>query len=121
MATFEDVRRLGLPLPEVTEGTFYGTAALKVRGNMKWAVAEGHRGDNPAGDAIGAALPRNSGRVEHHEALPYANVAAALEKVQASDAAPTTKLCIRFLVLTACRSGQVRHARWDEIDLEAAV
>ena len=32
MATFEDVRRLGLPLPEVTEGTFYGTAALKVRG-----------------------------------------------------------------------------------------
>ena len=35
MATSEDVRRLGLPLPEVTEGTFYGTAALKVRGNMK--------------------------------------------------------------------------------------
>ena len=31
MATFEDVRRLGTRLPEVTEGTFYGTAALKVR------------------------------------------------------------------------------------------
>lgn len=88
---------------------------------MKWAVAEGHRGDNPAGDAIGAALPRNSGRVVHHEALPYANVAAALEKVQISEAAPATKLCFRFLVLTACRSGQVRRARWDEIDLEAAV
>ena len=24
---------------------------------MKWAIAEGHRGDNPAGEAIGAALP----------------------------------------------------------------
>lgn len=70
---------------------------------MKWAVAEGHRGDNPAGDAIGAALPRGSGRVEHHKAFPHAEVAAALEKVQASEAALATKLCIRFLVLTACR------------------
>ena len=26
---------------------------------MKWAVAEGYREDNPAGDAIGAALPRH--------------------------------------------------------------
>ena len=32
MATFEDVRRRGMRLPEVTEGTFYGTTALTVRG-----------------------------------------------------------------------------------------
>ena len=31
MATFDDVRRLGTGLPEVTESTSYGTAALKVR------------------------------------------------------------------------------------------
>ena len=90
----------------------------RVSAVMKWAVAEGHRGDNPAGDAIGAALPRGSGRVEHHKAQPHAE---ALEKVQASEAALATKLCICFLVLTACRSGEVRGARWNEIDLEAAV
>ncbi len=28
---------------------------------MKWAVAQGYRDDNPAGDAITAALPKNSG------------------------------------------------------------
>lgn len=27
---------------------------------MKWAVAQGHRGDNPAGKALSAALPSNA-------------------------------------------------------------
>ena len=31
MATFDDVRRLGLALPEMVESTSYGTPALKVR------------------------------------------------------------------------------------------
>ena len=31
----------------------------------------------------------------------------------------TAKLAFEFLVLTACRSGEVRLAQWDEIDLEA--
>ena len=31
MATFDDVRLLGMQLPEVTESTSYGTPALKVR------------------------------------------------------------------------------------------
>lgn len=31
MATFDDVQRLGLTLPEVTVSTSYGTPALKVR------------------------------------------------------------------------------------------
>ena len=31
MATFDDVRRLGMELPEVVESTSYGTPALKVR------------------------------------------------------------------------------------------
>lgn len=46
MATFDDVRRLGMRLPEVTEGTFYGTAALKVRGKgfcRMWSEREHNR------------------------------------------------------------------------------
>ena len=31
MVTFDDVRRLGLQLPEATESTWYGTPGLKVR------------------------------------------------------------------------------------------
>jgi hypothetical protein len=38
-ATFATVRRLGLPLPGVEEGTTYGTPALKVRGKMFACIA----------------------------------------------------------------------------------
>jgi integrase len=86
---------------------------------MRWAVAQGHREDNPAGEAIGAALPRNGVQVRHLPALPYAKVTGALETVRGSTAAPATVLAFEFLVLTACRSGEVRGAQWKEIDLEA--
>ena len=32
---------------------------------MKWTVAQGHRTDNPAGDAISAALPNNNAQRVH--------------------------------------------------------
>ena len=88
---------------------------------MKWSIAERHRQDNPAGDAITAALPRRSAHVQHHRALPHSDVAAALAAVDTSDAWPATKLGFAFLTLTAARSGEVRGARWHEIDSEAAV
>ena len=87
---------------------------------MKWAVAQGHRQDNPAGEAIAAALPRNGAVRKHMAALPHSEVAGALAKVRASAAGTSTKLAFEFLVLTAARSGEVRLATWDEIDLTAA-
>ncbi len=86
---------------------------------MKWAVAEGHREDNPAGDAIGAALPKSAGPQKHQRALPHAEVSEAVHKVRASNAWPATKLAFEYLVLTAARSGEVRGAKWNEIDPEA--
>ena len=83
---------------------------------MKWAVAQGYREDNPAGDAISAALPKNSVRRQHQRALPHTQVAEALERVRGSKAHRVTALAFEFLVLTACRSGEVRGARWDEVD-----
>ena len=87
---------------------------------MKWAVAQGYRGDNPAGDAISAALPKNGSVRRHQRALPFGEVGAALAKVRTSGAHGLTALAFEFLVLTACRSGEVRLATWDEVDLESA-
>ena len=87
---------------------------------MRWAIAQGYRTDNPAGDAIAAALPSNMGRRRHHRALPHADVATSVARVRASGAYPTTVLAFEFLVLTACRSGEVRGAQWDEINLDEA-
>ena len=86
---------------------------------MRWAVAQGYREDNPAGDAIGAALPKNGVRAQHLPALPYAEVAGAIETVRRFGANAATVLAFEFLVLTACRSGEVRGARWEEMDVEA--
>ena len=55
----------------------------------------------------------------HQRALPHGGVACAIEAVRASEASLAARLAFEFLVLTACRSGEVRLARWDEIDLEA--
>ena len=88
---------------------------------MKWAIAQGYRNDNPAGEALGAALPRHNGVKAHQRALPHSEVGTALAKVRASGAYAASVLAFEFLVLTACRSGEVRLARWDELDLEAAV
>ena len=88
---------------------------------MKWAVAQGYRVDNPAGDAIAAALPRAGARIVHRPALPHAEVGAALARVRGSGAYRGLVLAFEFLVLTAARSGEVRGARWDEIDRGAAV
>ena len=52
-------------------------------------------------------------------ALPHGEVAAALATVRESSAYATTILAFEFLTLTAARSGEVRGANWDEIDLDA--
>ena len=88
---------------------------------MKWAVAQNYRTDNPAGEAISAALPKSNGPAKHFRALPYSEVGAAIEKIRQSGAYIGTKLAFEFLVLTATRSGEVRGAKWREIDLEARV
>ena len=88
---------------------------------MKWAVAQGFRADNPAGDTLGQALGRQADVTQHMRALPHREVAGAIQAVQDSHAGLSTKLAFAFLVLTAARSGEVRLATWEEIDLEAKV
>ena len=84
-----------------------------------WAIAQGWRQDNPAGRSLLKVLPKLPKVKNHHPALPYAEVPAALEQVRESTADPVTKLSFEFLVLTASRSGEVRLAEWSEIDLKS--
>ena len=86
---------------------------------MKWAVVQGHRADNPAGEALDGALPRNNGTRQHHRAIPHSRVADAIAAVQACKALPQTKLLFEFAVLTCARSLEARAAEWNEIDLNA--
>ena len=88
---------------------------------MKWAVAHGFRTDNPAGDMLSQALGRQADVTQHMRALPHREVATAIHTVQDSQAGMSTKLAFEFLILTAARSGEVRLATWEEMNLEAQV
>lgn len=89
---------------------------------MRWSIAAGHRTDDPAGPALSAALPRHTAPTKHFASLPHDEVAAALDKLAASDRAwPPIVACLRFLAATAARSGEARFAVWDEIDLDTRI
>ena len=90
-----------------------------IRSTLSWAQAHGLVETNMAGEAINGALPAQPAVKEHLRALPYREVGTALETVEASASSLSAKLCFRFTVLTAARSGEARGATWDEIDLDA--
>ena len=91
----------------------------RIRAIFSWAQAHNYiPGENVAGEAISGALPTIAIGKTHFRALPYQEVAAALEKVEGTNASMAAKYCLRFLVLTAARSGEAREATWSEIDLD---
>ena len=82
------------------------------------ATVKGYVDSNPV-EPIGAALPKNGTKIEHRESLPHADVQAALRTIRGGAGNIDAKLCLKFLTLTAVRSGEARGAVWSEIDLEA--
>ena len=112
-----DVMSLLLPIwtnkPETAQRVRQRIGAV-----MKWAIAQGFREDNPAGEALGAALPKPGTHRGHHRALPHPEVGEAIAKIRGSGAGLSTVLAFELIVLTACRSGEVRLATWAEMDLE---
>ena len=99
-----------------TKATTARRVKQRIGAVLTWAIGQGYRQDNPA-DAATAVLPRGAKATTHMASLAPAEVAGALAKVAAADAAAPAKLALRFLVLTAARSGEVRGAQWAEIDL----
>ncbi len=93
----------------------------RMRTIFKWAMAHDFMESNPAGEAIDGALPPMPKVKAHFRSLPYQEVAAALEIVEASQASLAARLCFRFLVLTAARPSEARGATWSQINFEDRV
>jgi integrase len=68
--------------------------------------------------AVNSSLPEQPSKTGRFEAMPYARVpefSDALKKRISMG-----RLALEALILTATRSGEIRGARWSEVDLEAA-
>lgn len=86
---------------------------------LDWARGRGlGEGVHPM-EGISKALPRQPDKDRHFAALPWRDVPALMERIEAMDGVGA--LALRFAILTAARSGEVRGARWEEIDLDAKV
>ena len=60
--TFDIVREIGLALPDVEEGTMYGSPALKVRGNLLACMAI-HKSAEPESLAVRIDFDRRAGLI----------------------------------------------------------
>ena len=101
--------------------------AKRLRGRIERildaAAVRGFRvGDNPArwrGHLQNLIAKPKALTRGHHAALPYDQLQAFMAQLRVRQSMAARAL--EFAILTACRSGEVRKARWDEIDLPKAV
>lgn len=100
--------------------------ATRVRGRIEsildWAtVSQFRQGDNPArwrGHLENLlANPNRIAPVRNHPALPWREMPAFM--VRLAQCRGVAARAAAFAILTAARSGEVRGATWDEVDLEA--
>jgi hypothetical protein len=102
--------------------------AKRLRGRIEavldYAAAQGWRaGENPARwrGHLSNILPppRRIARVEHHAALPWAEIATFVAELRAQTGVAARAL--EFTILTAARTGETLGATWSEIDFDAAL
>lgn len=100
--------------------------AKRLRGRIEavldWATFNKYRsGENPArwkGHLEHSlARPSKVAKVKHHSAMPYPELPAFMKELRSRSGSGARAL--ELLILTACRSGEVRGASWDEIDFES--
>lgn len=102
--------------------------AVRLRGRIesvldRAAALKHRRGDNPARwkgnlDTM-LANPKRVAKTEHHAALPYGQMGAFMQTLRADDAHSARAL--ELVILTACRTTEIAEARWDEVDVDAAL
>lgn len=106
--------------------TAHPESAMKTRGRimkvLDAAKVRGLRGgENPArwGGHLEHYLAPSDKEVQHHRALSGEKVGAFYRDLRGRDS--VTAQALAFVILTASRPGEVRAARWDEIDLKNEV
>lgn len=118
--TVQDVLRVLKPIWETKTET-----ASRLRGRIEavlsWATVAGHRtGDNPARwvGNLKELLPAASkvAKEGNHPALAIDDAARWFADLRRREGFGAR--AVEFAALTAARSGEVRGARWDEIDLD---
>ena len=85
---------------------------------LNFAHGKGWRSTEAPGRSVTVGLPRQP-KGGNYRAMPFADVPTFVAEVRA--AVPTTgRIALLFQIYTAARPGEVRAARWGQIDLSKA-
>ena len=118
----DDIAAIVLGLLRAGKAPTAKAVRQRIRLVFDWAIAQGHRSDNPANGSIDAILPKGNHKVEHRASVEHADVANVLAKVRAIPD-PTWRGMVgafELAVLTASRTSEVLGATWGEIDFDTA-
>jgi integrase len=86
---------------------------------LDWAYAKGYRASEAPMRSLSKGLPRQPKKDGHFAAMSFAEVPAFLQALRARES--MGRLALEALILTAARSGEIRMARWPELDLKAGL
>ena len=86
---------------------------------LDWAYAKGFRATEAPMRSLSKGLPRQPRKDGHFAAMPYADVPSFLKRLRERESAG--RVALEALILTAARSGEIRMARWPELDLESGL
>ena len=90
---------------------------------MNWCAANGHIVASPVSVVV-KLLPKQPGkreRVQHQPAMPWRELSGFFSNTLHEGPPTMSKIMLEVLILTAVRSGEIRHMTWDEIDFDRAV
>lgn len=91
---------------------------------MAWAWAHGFCQANPV-DVVDKLLPLQPSkaiRTQHQPAMDWRELPAFYQQHLANaERFDVSRALLSFVLLTACRSGEARKMRWDEVDMDAAI
>lgn len=86
---------------------------------LDWSYAKGYRPTEAPMRSLSKGLPRQPRKDGHFAAMAFAEVPKLIARLR--ERSSVGRLAMEALILTAARSGEIRGATWNEIDLEAGM
>ncbi len=115
-----DIRTLVKSIEARGAGETAGRVFQRLRAIFRYAIAHDLIATDPTYPLKPSEIfkPR---KVKHRAALAERDVPQFLQRLAAYEGDPTTAAALSLLMFTAVRPGELRGARWDEIDTDRAL
>ena len=90
----------------------------RIRAVLRYCQAHDFVDGNVADERINGALPKNTIVKKSLRAMPYQKMPEVWKLIDDELDSVPSRLCLKWTILTAVRSGEARGAQWSEINLE---